>query len=64
MDVDGAEPEIMDPLSRLTSLGGASLPEKYSGAVSDGSIEGAGGKMSDWNESACGLAGRKYIGRE
>jgi len=27
------------------------LPEKNSPDVREGSIEGAGGKMSDWNES-------------
>lgn len=49
----GAEAEDTAPVSRLTSLSEGSLPEKNSGAVSEGSAEGAGGKISDWNESAC-----------
>ncbi len=39
------------PVSRETSLRETALPEKNSLAVREGSIEGAGGKMSDWNES-------------
>lgn len=39
-------------MSRSTSFGWAVLPEKNSAAVSAGSREGAGGKMSDWKESA------------
>ena len=49
----GGGPARMDPLSRLTSLRGTTLPLKNSEALREGSIEGAGGKMSDWNESAC-----------
>jgi hypothetical protein len=49
----GGGPLSVDPLSRLTSLRGATLPLKNSEALREGSIEGAGGKMSDWNESAC-----------
>ena len=41
------------PFSRLTRLSGAVLPEKNSAAVRDSSDDGAGGYMSDWNESAC-----------
>lgn len=52
--VDGAVPVVMAPVSRLTSFGGAVLPEKNSPAVRAGSAEGAGGKMSAWKESACG----------
>jgi len=40
------------PFSRLTRLGVADLPEKYSPAERDGSAAGAGGKMSDWKLSA------------
>src|SRR6266403_1115617 len=39
------------PVSRETSLREIALPEKNSPAVREGSIEGAGGKMSDWKES-------------
>jgi len=49
----GGGPANVDPLSRLTSLRGTTLPLKNSAALREGSIEGAGGKMSDWNESAC-----------
>lgn len=48
----GGEEEIT-PVSRSTSLGEATFPLKNSLAVSTGSVEGAGGKMSDWNTSAC-----------
>jgi len=48
----GGGPAKVDPLSRLTSLRGMTLPLKNSAALREGSIEGAGGKMSDWNESA------------
>lgn len=44
--------EIVLPSARLTSLTGATLPLKNSAASREGSIEGAGGKMSDWKESA------------
>lgn len=40
------------PVSRLTMLGSALLPEKNSAAERAGSRDGAGGKMSDWKESA------------
>jgi hypothetical protein len=39
------------PVSSETNLSEIGFPEKNSPAVSEGSIEGAGGKMSDWNES-------------
>ena len=39
------------PVSRETNLRETGLPEKNSPAVREGSIDGAGGKMSDWNES-------------
>ena len=42
------------PVSSETRLRETALPEKNSPAVSEGSIEGAGGKMSDWNESDYG----------
>ncbi len=51
----GAEPEPeaekTEPSSPSTSFGSGVLPEKNSAAVSAGSAEGAGGKMSDWKES-------------
>lgn len=40
---DEEVPEKTAPFSRLTSLGGAVLPEKNSPAVKDGSADGAGG---------------------
>jgi len=48
----GRGPEIVLPSARLTSLTAATLPLKNSAALRDGSIEGAGGKISDWKESA------------
>jgi hypothetical protein len=39
------------PVSSETYLSTMGLPENNSPAVSEGSIEGAGGKMSDWKES-------------
>ena len=48
----GREPAIVLPSARLMSLGAATLPLKNSAAVREGSIEGAGGKISDWKESA------------
>ena len=63
-------------MSRETSLREIGLPEKNSPAVREGSIDGAGGKMSDWNESdwracvsyflmsrGCGRRGR-YLTRD
>ncbi len=53
------------PVSRETSLRETALPEKNSPAVREGSIEGAGGKMSDWNESDfCGHAQSQLSSRE
>ena len=51
----GAEPAEIEPSSSETSLGAAVLPEKNSAAERAGSAEGAGGKMSDWKESDCGM---------
>jgi hypothetical protein len=48
---DDAAAEETTPVSRETSLSEMPLPVKNSPAVREGSIEGAGGKMSDWNES-------------
>lgn len=48
----GWGPARVDPSERFTSLRGATLPWKNSEALREASIEGAGGKMSDWNESA------------
>lgn len=47
----GLGPSRVDPLERSTSLRGTTFPLKNSEALREGSIEGAGGKMSDWNES-------------
>jgi hypothetical protein len=41
------------PVSSETYLSAMGFPEKNSPAVREGSMEGAGGKMSDWNESDC-----------
>ncbi len=49
---DGGGPEKTAPFSRLTYLGAAVFPEKNSPAEREGSEAGAGGKMSDWKESA------------
>jgi hypothetical protein len=49
--VDDAAAEETAPVSRETSLSETALPVKNSPAVREGSIEGAGGKMSDWKES-------------
>jgi hypothetical protein len=56
---DAAEKELADdaaaeetaPVSSETNLSEMGLPEKNSPDVREGSIEGAGGNMSDWNES-------------
>jgi hypothetical protein len=48
----GRGPETVLPSARLTSLSAATLPLKNSAALREGSIEGAGGKISDWKESA------------
>ena len=48
----GRAPEIELPSARLTSLTSATLPWKNSAALREGSMEGAGGKISDWKESA------------
>ena len=50
-EVDDVEVEETAPVSREISLSETALPVKNSPAVREGSIEGAGGKMSDWNES-------------
>lgn len=52
-EVEGVAPanETL-PSSRLTTFLGAVFPLKNSAADRDGSIAGAGGNMSDWNESA------------
>jgi hypothetical protein len=50
-EVVDAAAEVTAPVSRETSLSETALPVKNSPAVREGSIEGAGGKMSDWNES-------------
>jgi len=41
------------PVSSETYLSATGLPEKNSPAERQGSMEGADGKMSDWNESDC-----------
>jgi hypothetical protein len=50
IEVDDAVADIA-PVSSETSLSETGLPEKNSPDVREGSIEGAGGKISDWNES-------------
>jgi len=50
-DVDVEEAKL-EPEERSTRFLGADFPAKNSLAESDGSEEGAGGKMSDWNPSA------------
>jgi len=50
-EVDDAVAEETVPVSRETSLSEMALPVKNSPALREGSIEGAGGKMSDWKES-------------
>lgn len=54
--VEDAAAEERVPVSSETSLRETALPVKNSPTVSEGSIKGAGGKMSDWNESdySCG----------
>ena len=47
-----AEKAKLEPEERSTRFLGADFPAKNSLAASEGSEEGAGGKMSDWNESA------------
>jgi len=49
--VDAGAPVETAPVSSETYLSAMAFPEKNSPAVRDGSMEGAGGKMSDWNES-------------
>lgn len=49
--VGAGAPVETAPVSSETYLSATAFPEKYSPAVRDGSMEGAGGKMSDWNES-------------
>lgn len=50
---EGWEPEVIDPSPRFIRLAGATFPLKNSDAESEGSRDGAGGKMSDWKPSAC-----------
>lgn len=50
---DLAASEKVVPEERSTSLRRAIFPLKNSDAERDASDEGAGGKMSDWKESAC-----------
>lgn len=48
---EGRAPVEIAPVSRLTRLGAAVLPEKNSDAVRAGSSDGARGKISDWKDS-------------
>ena len=57
--LEGAPAET-EPVSRLTRRGGAVLPVKNSAADREGSMEGAGGKMSDWKLSACARPSVSY----
>lgn len=55
----GAEDAVVDvePVLRFTRFCLKVFPEKKSPAEIDASRDGAGGKMSDWNESAyCGAS--------
>lgn len=46
-------PDMLDPVERSTRMRGADLPEKNSAAVREDSVDGAGGNISAWKESAC-----------
>jgi hypothetical protein len=52
--VEGADAvaATKEPSARLTSLRDGCFPLKYSAAVREGSVDGTGGYMSDWKESA------------
>jgi hypothetical protein len=50
-EVDTGAPVETAPISSETYLSATAFPEKNSRTVRDGSMEGACGKMSDWNES-------------
>jgi hypothetical protein len=43
-----------EPSAMLTRLRVGALPLKYSAAEREGSVDGTGGYMSDWKESAYG----------
>jgi hypothetical protein len=60
---DDAAAEETVPVSSETNLSETGLPEKNSPDVREGSIEGAGGKMSDWNESDFFGASVNYVGK-
>lgn len=49
--MDAGAPVETAPVSSETYLSATAFPEKNSPEVRHGSMEGAGGKMSDWNES-------------
>jgi hypothetical protein len=51
VDVDVGAAVDTAPVSSETYLSATGFPEKNSPEVRAGSIEGAGGKMSDWKES-------------
>jgi hypothetical protein len=77
---DAAAAAEIAPVSSKTSLSETALPEKNSAAEREGSIEGAGETMSDWNESdflvrvlrrvswslllLCGGKGRAYFAQD
>jgi len=45
-------PGAVDPVERSTRMRGADLPANNSAAERDDSVDGAGGNMSAWKESA------------
>jgi hypothetical protein len=45
-------PCMVDPVERSTRMRGADLPAKNSAAVREDSVDGAGGNISAWKESA------------
>jgi len=46
------EAATLEPSARLTRLRVGVFPLKNSPAVTEGSVDGTGGYMSDWNDSA------------
>ena len=52
---------MVAPVSRETSLREMGFPEKNSPAERQGSMDGAGGKMSDWNDSDWRAGRRKCV---
>lgn len=59
--VDAWCPGAVDPVERSTRIRGADFPAKNSAAEMDDSVDGAGGNMSAWKESA--WRGEESLGR-